>query len=84
MRKVPSISGYDVLMFTFRRMPGKMFNSCDNDHIIFNVGTLSVEVRNIRLVNFIIYIIWIVPLYNGGNHYRGNSGCVLKAMYNAI
>ena len=31
--------------------------SCKNDHIIFNVGTLSLEARNIRLVNIITYII---------------------------
>ena len=27
--------------------------SCKNDHIIFNVGTPSLEARNIRLVNLI-------------------------------
>jgi hypothetical protein len=27
--------------------------SCKNDHIIFNVGTPSLEARNIRLVNII-------------------------------
>ena len=31
--------------------------SCKNDHIIFNVGTMSLEARNIRLVNIITYII---------------------------
>ena len=31
--------------------------SCKNDHIIFNVGTMSLEARNIRLVNIIAYII---------------------------
>ena len=31
--------------------------SCKNDHIIFNVGTPSLEARNIRLVNIIAYII---------------------------
>jgi hypothetical protein len=31
--------------------------SCKNDHIIFNVGTPSLEARNIRLVNLITYII---------------------------
>jgi hypothetical protein len=29
--------------------------SCKNDHIIFNVGTQSLEARNIRLVNIITY-----------------------------
>ena len=29
--------------------------SCKNDHIIFNVGTMSLEARNIRLVNIITY-----------------------------
>jgi hypothetical protein len=31
--------------------------SCKNYHIIFNVGTPSLEARNIRLVNIITYII---------------------------
>jgi hypothetical protein len=31
--------------------------SCKNDHIIFNVGTPSLEARNIRLVNIITYVI---------------------------
>ena len=31
--------------------------SCKNDHIIFNVGTPSLEARHIRLVNIITYII---------------------------
>ena len=31
--------------------------SCKNDHIIFNVGTPSLEARNIRLVNIITYSI---------------------------
>ena len=31
--------------------------SCKNVHIIFNVGTPSLEARNIRLVNLITYII---------------------------
>ena len=31
--------------------------SCKNDHIILNVGTPSLEARNIRLVNIITYII---------------------------
>ena len=31
--------------------------ACKNDHIIFNVGTPSLEARNIRLVNIITYII---------------------------
>ena len=31
--------------------------SCKHDHIIFNVGTPSLEARNIRLVNIITYII---------------------------
>ena len=31
--------------------------SCKNDHIIFIVGTPSLEARNIRLVNIIAYII---------------------------
>ena len=31
--------------------------SCKNDHIIFNMGTPSLEARTIRLVNIITYII---------------------------
>ena len=31
--------------------------SCKNDHIIFNVGTPSLEARIIRLFNIITYII---------------------------
>ena len=31
--------------------------SCKNYHIIFNVGTPSLEARNIRLVNIITYVI---------------------------
>jgi hypothetical protein len=31
--------------------------SCKNDHIVLNVGTPSLEARNIRLVNIITYII---------------------------
>jgi hypothetical protein len=31
--------------------------SCRNDHIIFNVGTPSLEARNVRLVKIITYII---------------------------
>ena len=31
--------------------------SCKNYHIKFNVGTMSLEARNIRLVNIITYII---------------------------
>jgi hypothetical protein len=32
-------------------------NSLENDDIIFNVGTPSLEARNIRLVNIITYVI---------------------------
>jgi hypothetical protein len=31
--------------------------SCKNDHIIFNMGTPSLEARNIKLDNIITYII---------------------------
>jgi hypothetical protein len=31
--------------------------TCKNDHIIFNVGTPSLEARNIKLVSIITYII---------------------------
>jgi hypothetical protein len=34
-----------------------ILRSCKNDHIIFNVGTPSLEARNIWLVNIITYII---------------------------
>jgi hypothetical protein len=33
------------------------YSKSKNDHIIFNVGTPSLEARNIRLVNIITYII---------------------------
>jgi hypothetical protein len=54
MRKVPSISGYgEIVRETLRNIS----RSCKNDHIIFNVGTPSLEARNIKLVNIITYII---------------------------
>jgi hypothetical protein len=34
-----------------------ILRSCKNDHIIFNVGTPSLEARNIRLINIITCII---------------------------
>jgi hypothetical protein len=38
-------------------IPSKSIKVRQNDHIIFNVGTLSLEARNIRLVNIITYTI---------------------------
>ena len=49
------------------------------------MGKMRMSVLDTDLFDSIyIYFIWILPLYNGGNHCRGNSGCVLEAMYNAI
>jgi hypothetical protein len=58
MRKVLSISGYAERVVTkFKYFcfvtvfdMSLISRSCKNDHIIFNVGTPSLEARNIRLV----------------------------------
>ena len=63
---------------------------CNVSHIcVHNVRKRFIPEENTRcqgncVIYIYIYFIWILPLYNGGNHHRGNSGCVLKAMYNAI
>jgi hypothetical protein len=56
MRKVPSISGYvktrNNALNTITILDMSLISRlCKNDHIIFNVGTPSLEARNIRLVN---------------------------------
>jgi hypothetical protein len=39
---------------------------------------LDVMGRNLlkKLYHYIFILFGNLPLYNGGNHYRGNSGCV--------
>ena len=51
-----SFSSVKIQIFVLLYM-SLISRSCKNDHIIFNVGTLSLEARNIRLVNIITYII---------------------------
>jgi hypothetical protein len=54
-----SFSSVKVQIFLFCNDFRHVFDIaiCKNDHIIFNVGTPSLEARNIRLVNIITYII---------------------------
>ena len=54
-----SFSSVKIQIFLFCNDFRHVFDmrSCKNDHIIFNVGTPSLEARNIRLVNIITYII---------------------------
>jgi hypothetical protein len=56
-RKVFLLSKFKYLCFVTILDMSLISRSCKNDHIIFNVGTPSLEVRNIRLVNIITYII---------------------------
>ena len=56
-RKVFLLSKFKYICFvTILDMP-LISRSCKNDHLIFNVGTRSLEARNIRLINIITYII---------------------------
>ena len=54
-----SFSSVKIQIFLFCNDFGHGFDiaSYKNDHIIFNVGTPSLEARHIRLVNIITYII---------------------------
>ena len=54
-----SFSSVKIQIFLFCKIldMSLISRSCKNDHIIFNVGTPSLEARNIRLVNIITYII---------------------------
>ena len=54
-RKVFLLSKFKYFCFVTILDMSLISRSCKNDHIIFNVGTPSLEARNIRLVN--IYII---------------------------
>ena len=51
LSKFKSICFVTILLISLKSRGGK------NDHILFNVGTPSLEARNIRLVNIITYII---------------------------
>ena len=56
-RKVFLLSKFKYFRFVTILDMSLISRSCKNDHIIFNVGTPSLEARNIRLVNIITYII---------------------------
>ena len=56
-RKVFLLSKFKYFCFVTILDMTLISRSCKNDHIIFNVGTPSLEARNIRLVNIITYII---------------------------
>jgi hypothetical protein len=56
-RKVFLLSKFKSFCFVKILDISLMTRGCKNYHIIFNVGTPSLEVRNIRLVNIITSII---------------------------
>jgi hypothetical protein len=56
-RKVFLLSKFKYFCFVTILDMSLISRSCKNDHIIFNVGTPSLEARNIRIVNIITYII---------------------------
>jgi hypothetical protein len=56
-RKVFLLSKFKYFCFVAILEMSLISRWCKNDHIIFNVGTPSLEARNIRLVNIITYII---------------------------
>ena len=56
-RKVFLLSKFKYFCFVTILDMDLISRSNKNDHIIFNVGTPSLEARNIRLVNIITYII---------------------------
>ena len=56
-RKVFLLSKFKYFCFVTILDMSLISRSCKNDHIIFIVGTMSLEARNIRLVNIITYII---------------------------
>ena len=56
-RKVFLLSKFKYFCFVTILDMSLISRSCKNDHIIFNVGTPSLEARNIRLVNIITCII---------------------------
>ena len=55
-RKVFLLSNFKYICFVTILDMSLISRSCKNDHIIFNVGTPSLEARNIRLVSIINYI----------------------------
>jgi hypothetical protein len=55
-RKVFLLSKFKYFCFVTILDMSLISRSCKNDLIIFNVGTPSLEARNIRLVNIITYI----------------------------
>jgi hypothetical protein len=55
-RKVFLLSKFKYFCFVTILDMSLISRSCKNDLIIFNVGTASLEARNIRLVNIITYI----------------------------
>ena len=56
-RKVFLLSKFKYVCFVMILDMSLISRSCKYDNIIFNVGTPSLEARNIRLVNIITYII---------------------------
>ena len=56
-RKVFILSKFKYFCFVTILDMSLISRSCKNDHIIFNVGTPSLEARNIRIVNIITNII---------------------------
>ena len=56
-RKVFLLSKFKYFCFVNILDMSLISRSCKHDHIIFNVGTPSLEARHIRLVNIITYII---------------------------
>ena len=56
-RKVFLLSKFKYFYFVTILDMSLISRPCKNDHIIFNVGTMSSDARNIRLVNIITYII---------------------------
>ena len=56
-RKVFLLSKFKYFCFLTILDMSLISRSCKNDHIIFNVGTPSLEARNVRLVNIITYVI---------------------------
>jgi hypothetical protein len=56
-RKVFLLSKFKYVCFLTILDMSLISRTCKNDHIIFNVGTPSLEARNIKLVSIITYII---------------------------
>ena len=56
-RKVFLLSKFKYFYFVTILDMSLISRSYKNDHIIFNFGTMSLEARNIGLVNIITYII---------------------------